>query len=323
MIFTLKACVSLLTLAGTFFAHLATANILWGGIVLRSYLASVIAIGLLLASCAIPPKAADYSKVSSYQIALRVRCEMRDAVRDLMRQAIIRRHEEYSRKFTTDEDFLNLEVSRLPKDVRPIIARYENVLVGYEFNLDATETNATTGMVDFVGALSRGAIGLGLSASATLQRNGVENFRVLDTFGRLVTLVPDHEYCELAPPHRKNYIYPITGALELRGYAQTFLSMNQSGNLDTSKTPYTITLTFTTSAGSSVGPSVSLNPLGEPFELSKASGTVRNDRSDVHKVAIAFVMPTGPDERALTIAEQRIEDELNNVRLQQAFDSRR
>ncbi len=189
--------------------------------------------------------------------------------------------------------------------------------------MDVTETNAAQGSADFIGALTRGAFGIGLIASATLQRNGVENFRVLDSFGRLVTLVPDDEYCERAPPRTKNYIYPITGVLGLRTYAQTFLSMNQSGNLDTSKTPYTITLTFTTSAKSSVGPSLTLNPLGDSFEISKVSGSVSNDRSEVHKVAITFVMPTGPDKRALTIAEQRVEDELNNVRFQQAFDRRR
>ncbi|CCV05451.1 hypothetical protein MESS2_1570056 [Mesorhizobium metallidurans STM 2683] len=189
--------------------------------------------------------------------------------------------------------------------------------------MDVTETNAALGSVDFVGALTRGTFGLGLTASATLERNGVENFRVLDSFGRLVTLVRDREYCERAPPRTKNYVYPITGALELRRYAQTFLSMNQSGNLDTSKTPYTVTLKFTTSAKNSVGPSLGLNPLGEPFELSKASGSVSNGRSEVHKVAITLVMPTGPSERALTIAEQRVEDELNNVRLQQAFERRR
>ncbi|TPK42295.1 MULTISPECIES: hypothetical protein [unclassified Mesorhizobium] len=189
--------------------------------------------------------------------------------------------------------------------------------------MDVTETNDALGSVDFLGALTRGTFGTGVSASATLQRNGVENFRALDSFGRLVTLVKDEGYCERAPPRTKNYLYPITGALDLRTYAQTFLSMNQSGNLDTSKTPYTITLTFTTRAKSSVSPSLALNPLNDAFEISKVTGSVSAERSDVHKVAITFVMPTGPDKRARTIAEQRVEEELNNVRLQQAFDRRR
>ncbi|OWK20945.1 hypothetical protein AJ88_24655 [Mesorhizobium amorphae CCBAU 01583] len=162
---------------------------------------------------------------------------MRDAVRDLMRQALIRRNKEFSNKFTTDAEFRNLKASDLPADARPVIERYQNVLIGYEFNLDVTETNAAQGSADFIGALTRGAFGIGLIASSTLQRNGVENFRVLDSFGRLVTLVPDDEYCERAPPRTKNYIYPITGVLGLRTYAQTFLSMNQSGNLDTSRLP--------------------------------------------------------------------------------------
>jgi hypothetical protein len=248
---------------------------------------------------------------------------MRDAVRDLMRQAVIRRDKKYADRFTTDADFVDLKVSDLPASVRPVIARYENALIGYEFYLDSTETNATNGGVDFVGAITRGIFGLNLAASATLQRNGIENFRVLDSFGRLATLVPDTDYCERVPKRTKNYVYPITGALDLRNYAKTFLDMNQSGNLDTSKTPYTVTLTFTTTATSSVGPSATLGPTGGSFELTKAAVTVRNDRQDIHKVAIAFVMPTGPGARALTIAEQRVEDELNNVRLQQAFEERR
>ncbi|MEF3132217.1 hypothetical protein OS035_12230 [Rhizobium sp. 268] len=282
--------------------------------------AAITGLATALNTCAIPPDVRDFAHVDTYDITRRVRCEMRDAVRQKAKEAIARRQPEIAAKLVTDEDFLKFDFATLGRDAQSIVNVYKDTLIGYDWNFDITERNDVTAGADVLNTFTRGTFGIGTSITNNRERNNVETFRELDSFVKLATMVSNADYCKPDVYKPKNYMYPITGNLNLISYVKKYLDHNQSGNLagaEGSKdlATYSIKLKFTTMWNSKLTPDLDLPTRGLTWELVGVDGSAENTRTDVHQVSIVMVLPAGGDQRSLTIAEERVRAELEYLRL--------
>lgn len=271
-----------------------------------------------LTACAIPPDVEDVTGVDTYEIVRRVRCEMRDAIRELARSAIARRDERLAATLATDKDFLKFEFASLGSDSKEIIGLYKDTLIGYDFSFDITENNSASANTSVLHNFARGTLGINVGAINDRERNNIETFRTIDSFQKL-SLGVGNDYCWGSIPSKPNYTYPITGGLELKRYVKKFLDLNQSGNLsdavggdDISK--YTVSLKFTTLLSAGISSDLDLPSRVRSWEIIGLDASVNNVRKDIHQVSIVFLLPAGGDKRAATIAEARVKDELDYIR---------
>ncbi|WP_217570737.1 hypothetical protein [Mesorhizobium sp. GbtcB19] len=277
---------------------------------------------LLLGGCAVPPDVKDFSGVDSYEIVKRVRCEMRDAVRQKAKEEIARINPDVAARLNSDEDFLAFDaksLAGLTGFAKQDLNRYKDTIVGYDFSFDITENNNADVDVDLLHTFSRGTLGLGIHGADNRERNSLESFRTVDSFWRLATGVSNKDYCGSGGARPVNYAYPITGNLNLIRYVKKFLDLNQSGNLaDTAGgsniSSYNISLKFTTVVNGKVSPTLTLPTRAKSFELADVKGNLEANRQDIHKVTIVFVLAPGTDKRAVTFAEQRVQEELDYLR---------
>ncbi|EUB98247.1 hypothetical protein PMI07_006561 [Rhizobium sp. CF080] len=285
-----------------------------------SYVAALAGLATTLGACAIPPDVRDFAHVDTYDITRRVRCEMRDAVRQKAKEAIARRQPEIAAQLVTDEDFLKFDFAVLGREAQSIVSVYKDTLIGYDWNFDITEKNDATAGVDVLNTFTRGTFGLGATVSNNRERNNVETFRELDSFVKLATMVSNTDYCKPDVYKPKNYVYPITGNLNLISYVKKYLDHNQSGNLagaagSKDLATYSVKLKFTTVWSSKLTPDLNLPSRGITWEVVGVDGSAENTRTDVHQVSIVMVLPAGGDQRSLTIAEERVRAELEYLRL--------
>ena len=84
---------------------------------------------------------------------------------------------------------------------------------------------------------------------------------------------------------RENWTYPITGRIGLDEVVRTYFVLDRGG---TELRSFSDQLSFTTTIGGSIKPSVELNPLAGQLRLTEASGSLVANRTDVHKVRIVI-----------------------------------
>lgn len=289
------------------------------------------------AGCASRPVPDDVTGYNTYQIVSRIRCEMRDAIRDRVTNAIRVRAGRVdnltAQKYLAIAEGLenktlpwsNLYVylKQLDRDLNAVVQTYHLSAIAYEFKFDMTEQNTSSASLNFLGAVTRGTINVSASAGNDLTRHNTRSFTVTDNFENLVTLVPEY-YCDPNGPagtihvrrHSQDLVYPITGSLKLDELVRSFLDLNQSGNLGGPTDPKshvtvpTITdeIQFTTTITGGVNPSLALVPRKSGFELGGATLNTSAHRTDLHSVKIALSLPfdpAAPRPVGLTIAESR------------------
>jgi hypothetical protein len=167
--------------------------------------------------------------------------------------------------------------------------------------------------------LTNGTVRLGVSAQSDLSRGNTRTFRIVDNFEFLSTLLPE-SYCDPrshaihAGRQQQNWVYPITGSLQMTELIGAFLNLNQSGNLigmwDASAAEQEIptivdVMEFTTKFTGGATPSVELTPKGKRFGVSKARFTTHNEREDYHRLRIIVKLPA-KEWIPRTIAERRV-----------------
>ncbi|WP_156375813.1 hypothetical protein [Methylobacterium sp. Leaf125] len=305
----------------------------------KKFMRSLLVIGLLggvAAACNPHPLPEDNTGLNTTQIVAKVRCELRDGIRNyltsfLLDPEIVKAYPRYA-ELAYGLRNGSLKWSRLREyfkiyDIHPeaikIIDRYNDAAIAAEFIFDMTEINNAEGGIDFLGPVGGGIFSAGLSASATLNRNNQRTINTIDSFEPLITFF-DSQYCNypdtVVDPNRSandgNIVYPITGSLRLQEMIGSFLNLNQSGNLtgltnavgEGGGLPTTQEIMkFTTKlfGGGNFGLTGNASP--RSVLISKVGATkFGNERTDVHSLRIIIKLPLEDKKRTRTIAEQRL-----------------
>ncbi|MQB05730.1 hypothetical protein DXT91_16570 [Agrobacterium tumefaciens] len=258
-----------------------------------------VGVSALSAGCNIHPLPEDISKGdTTYQIVAKVRCEARDAIR---RKAILYLKSsdvENTRAIGASLErgvrrFDSVKYSELDPSTRGDFTTYEGTAIAYEFTLDITEKNDNSVSLDFLNPFSNGKRTLGVGAGIERQRQNSRNFRVADNFGDLARELPD-SYCSVRVK-TSNHIYPLLGRVGLAEAIDTFIDLNQSGNI-AAKEGGTVkqmadTIDFQTTLKGSASPSIELTPVTSGVGLSTASLENSVSRIDKHKLVFALSLP--------------------------------
>lgn len=247
-----------------------------------------------LAGCAIHPLPQDVTGYDTYEIVAKIRCEAREAVQDkaiaLMGASTDARMNELARELAVDRSkFKKFSSLPLSPAVKFFADKYAKTAIAYEFTFDITEDNADTGQIDFLSAVTHGAVKVGVNASDERSRQNVRHFQVSDTFGKLVGA---EIFC---PQSGKgpNWVYPIAGRINIAEPIKQFIDLNEFQNLATlkdGKVPtLTDQLTFQTTLSGSVNPQLTLSPA--QHGVLDASLNTSAKRIDKHMVILGFSLP--------------------------------
>jgi hypothetical protein len=158
---------------------------------------------------------------------------------------------------------------------------YANGGIGYDFSFTMTETNniGAGATFEFPFVSKFGTFGTDVAAGRDRKRETERKFIIAETFEELERL----QGC--LKDDRENWTYPITGRIGLDEVVRTYFVLDRGG---TELRSFSDQLSFTTTIGGSIKPSVELNPLAGQLRLTEASGSLVANRTDVHKVRIVI-----------------------------------
>jgi hypothetical protein len=213
---------------------------------------TAVLVGLAAASsgCSTYPLPQDVTRKTTYDIVEALRCEVSVGVR----------------------------ASKIP------LAEYEKHIVGYDFNIDASENNKLEGgALEFTHLMTGGNLKLALSGSADKKRMNKRFFRLTESFQQLVRSTEGK--CD--PAGGRDFLYPITGSIGLDEAVTTYARLGRLSRFK-ENTVFSDTLTFTTSLRGGVTPTLALAAGGAGLKLTRGTITKFDERVDEHKVAIAI-----------------------------------
>jgi hypothetical protein len=299
----------------------------------RSF-AAVAAI-LLLSGCTIHPVPEDVTGVTTYAIARQIRCETREAAKDIILLELkalaaggpnqlgdLKAQELLARYGGGGEDISTFRPALFSGPQYQEVRNYLNIVystaVAYSFDLTMDESDTFSPKADLVGPWLN-KFTLGLTGDANRDRSNERTFTLTDTFGDLLMNVsnpqrqyPNPPYCsgQIVGP---NYIYPIAGQIGVYKMVHTFFELNEFTNLaptDSSSkssnaaiTAPTLTdkLIFTTTIDASVNPVVTFAPIGKAFQFADASFTAMAKRVDTHKVFVSLAVESSANAAAVSL----------------------
>jgi hypothetical protein len=248
-----------------------------------------------LTACAIHPLPEDLTRIDTFLIVGRIRCEARDAIKEATAYFLSTADPsdayavEAGRKLSEGSmDFSDLKLERLGENIGSIVMQYEEAAIAYDFTFDITEENDLSTQIDLAGAISRGTLSIPIKFGNDRLRQTVRNFRVADTFGELRLYTGCGQPVVMA-----NHVYPITGTIGLNEVVKTFIDLNENQNLTGTKEKETVpvladTFNFQTTISGSVEPKITLSPLRPRLDVQDASILGSVSRKDFHKVIVAM-----------------------------------
>jgi hypothetical protein len=263
--------------------------------------------------------------VTTPNIVKQIRCETRDAARELIRRQLERLATDGKNataqallaQFTADpESMTDFNPNRSfpnadEQQLRAIFALIYSGGIAYNFTLTMNEQNDLTATANFLGPWAN-KLTLGLTGNADRSRENERTFTVTDKFSYLLKELNTINYTSTGEVRRycdehikgPNYIYPIAGQIGVFKTVATFYQMaifdglapkpGASGSAGT--TPAMADkLTFTTTIDISATPKVVFSPVPASFQVADATGTGLLRRKDTHSVIVAVALePTGP-----------------------------
>src|SRR5437016_10024200 len=166
----------------------------------------VLGLSLVISACSITPSSEDMigPGLPTHQIAHRVRCETRVAIRDNLIQYL-----ESMGNPETGGDPAYLALARIVKTGSPaevkdalyngvakrIVATLANTAIAYDFTFTATENNKIDPTLGITGIFHRGSTPTTAAGLFDRSRQNIENFLLSDTFTDLL-LVPPKLPCQ-------------------------------------------------------------------------------------------------------------------------------
>ena len=231
-----------------------------------------------LSACSVHPIPDDVTRVSTADIVKSIRCEVLAGL----------------------ESFAPNEMAKAAPIVRA-------TTIGYDFTFNITEDNNANGAGDgpFLTFANGGKVKLDLTGGATLQRNNIRKFTIIEP---LLDLAKDDNRARCSDrTTRANWTYPIAGKIGMDEVVRTYLKLEMLSELDvtTGGAPFTSTnvvfaddLEFTTKFGAGSTTTLVLDAVVGRLKVTNASINVGASRNDVHKVVVAMTRKTIPvDER--------------------------
>jgi hypothetical protein len=208
----------------------------------------------------------DVTRVSTYDIVEKLRCEAKEGLRGVPYGHPILKH----------------------------------TVIGYDFTFDITEdNNLNSGGLNFnrPGFRDGSHFELDFTGSATRKRENKRQFRVLESLQKLSAAD-----CSDTGT-RANWIYPITGAIGLDEVLSTYVRLERltdfgTGDIGTQlgkdSVVFSDDITYTTEIGGSATPTLELASIVGKFRLTKATITGNLNRKDIHSVVVALAQDGQP-----------------------------
>jgi hypothetical protein len=248
-----------------------------------------------LAGCSVHPIPDDVTPIPTEEIVRSARCELRLGLFEHIERVLNRRgiNEWKAEDLQTKEgwakfyEWLTKYVKARPADAELLdrLKKYGQVAAAYDFDFNITEHDNADAAVAFKLPLTNSTFDLSAGGTLHKTRQAQRTFKAQETFGQLVTR---DIWCIGFRPRERNLLYPISGTIGLRKVVETFVEISEQGG---GKDSFVDTLTFTTTIGTSVTPSIKINPVPNSFRLVSANGTLAADRTDIHKVTISLAFP--------------------------------
>jgi hypothetical protein len=297
----------------------------------RKFFAQVFSYGLFscfLGGCSIHPIPKDVTGYGTATIVRKIRCEARDAIREVVLHILHKggRHQEIQE--ITDDTPLH-QPSFTPWE-QARIQDLESIGIVYDFSLTGDETDGLTFNASILEPLRNGMATYAPALGNNTERMNVRTFTVSDNFVTLLKLgrgKDDKNHCYFGPsgPPGPNLEYPIAGRIGLDEMVHTFVRLAMSGDLIAPEDPQSAfslnpagaptmvdTLTFTTTVNAGLQPSISLMPAtGVQLTNASLNGTVQ--RKDTHMVVIG--MAIGQSMTKLSVAQLKSLLNLKTTRL--------
>lgn len=266
---------------------------------LRCCIAAALLTSTFLGGCSIHPLTEDVTSLNTLAVVYKIRCEARHAIKEQLVYLLAhddvadaKIQKEWSNK--VDQDFYewgNVPLEKFSKKTRMLIDRYDGALMYFDFTFTINEENNIGTEINLLSALTKGSNALNIKASSNRKRQNIRNFRVQDTFERLLDARLQCDTRSRLP----DYVYPVTGEIGLSEVVDTFLQLNETGVLHAGAEKdrlFADTLTFTTIVSGSATPKIVLSPIGKALSLADANITATAIRSDTHQVLIGLSLPT-------------------------------
>jgi hypothetical protein len=277
---------------------------------------------IALAGCAIRPLPEDFSGVPTNVIVKQVRCETRQAVRDLAlgwltAEQNLENHRVDARSHALGVEFAEerrpiqtLDPKLFSGHARDVLKLFFDTGVAYTFELETTEQNNLNTDINLLKPFTTSNLTFGIKARADRSRKNDRIFTITDNFSGLLRL-PDH-YCSGASigrdyDHRvpPNYIYPITGQIGVKGFIKDFINMTiferLGGPKDKPEGPPTLVdaLEFETIISGSLAPKITFLQARSGLNVVDATVTGEAIRTDLHKITMGLAV-AGPGAPMLT-----------------------
>ena len=274
---------------------------------------SVVALvlGISIGGCSIYPLPEDVMPFDSDKIAAIVRCQTRDAIRQVILRNVAAakspivygrttREELVTWLQENPENFRSLKWEKFAPELKNPFLFYKDTSVSYDFSIDSTEMNTAGVNLTLLRKLTGGTDNVGLVAKNDRTREVKRHFRSFDTFDSLARLMREDACYDM--PQQINPVFPTAGLLRINSLIDSFLLANQWGNLAGDDKSYTTaqmtdTITFTTKSTGNFDPSTTADPVVGRFVPSSVSLTIDNSRQDLHTIIILISLP--PDKKGL------------------------
>ncbi|HEY4921281.1 MAG TPA: hypothetical protein VII40_14340 [Xanthobacteraceae bacterium] len=282
---------------------------------------AAIALSLLVAGCAIHPLPEDVTGVDTAGIVKQIRCETRDAAREMIRKQLEKlatysdeatatiaknllaqyaENVELMTEFNPSRSFPGPDYAQ----IRNIFNLFNSGAIAYSFELTMHEDNNLGSTNNFLGPWNNKLM-LNLMGDFNRSRENYRTFTIADKFSFLLkelnTPKNGHYYCD-GQIAVANYIYPIAGRIGVYKMVYDFFQMSIFDNLAAQKAaPGAVgapamgeKLTFTTTLDLTVGPKVTFAPFVKGFQVTDAAFTGIVKRVDMHLVTVGLALePNG------------------------------
>lgn len=266
----------------------------------------IMSVCLLLGGCAIHPLPKDYSGYSTRDIAYRIRCETKDALRIELADLFSRSDFESVKQLGVAVAEHRIDISELTDDqvdfdakTYALVNKFRASAINYTFRFQITENNKNGGGLSLGVPFTTPKFSMGVTAGRDKTRVSLRKFKVNETFEETAALNKCHNHDVID----ENRAYPIVGSIGLAESINTFTGVVTDGNLAES---FQDKLTFTTKLSGSVKPSISLSPFKGALSLTAANLDFVADRTDVHEVDISIAHIETAVPRRMAIRRKRM-----------------
>ena len=245
---------------------------------------------VVVAGCSIHPLPDDVTRDSTFDVVEKIRCEARDAIATELLILLDRSPDPGTRGLVPalksgSLRFSDLEEDQVDDETLAVIDQYRWAGIGFKFTFQISENNDASGNALFKMPFTDGALSLAIAAGKDKSRQNRRVIDIGDSFEGLV--VGREEACASVEKPGKNWVHPITGNIGLAEVVHTYTRL--VGNNE-KVGEFSDELEYTVRAFGSVTPSVSLSKFEHRvLRLASASANFSADRTDIHRVKIAFI----------------------------------